>query len=256
MNTPLATKRTSVQVIAALGVGVALLAGYLNNAPTLDDASSINSSASFTLSEAEVSTQASQEAVPQPNREASLELPSQVREETEQEDRIGDATPTFESSSSSTAVVNDSSGRLQVSNLVDAPLGAMSPSVENLVNPPNGTDAFVVEGDGYGTPGNTEGLTTVVAMHSGSLRSEAVGNALFDRDARSPLVAVGDSVSIDGRELLVSRVEIVDKPRLATSEWIWENSSGRVVLITCLQRPTGEGRSTQNLVIEASPVDL
>lgn len=148
-------------------------------------------------------------------------------------------------------VTGEASGRLRIGSVLDVPLNSMSPSA-SIVNPPNGTDAFVIAGEGYGVAGNDEGLTTFLVMHSGSYRSGAVGNNLIDRDRGVSTVSVGDEVVLDGLAYTVSRVEVEVKAELRDEAWVWENKQGRVVILTCLQRPAGEGRSVQNVVIEAT----
>lgn len=145
----------------------------------------------------------------------------------------------------------EASGRLQIGSVLNVPLNQMSPSA-SIVNPPNGTDAFVITGEGYGTTGNDRGETTFIVMHSGSHRSGAVGNNLIDRDRGVSTVVVGDQVVLDGLDYKVSRVEVEVKDELRDEAWVWENKQGRIVILTCLQRPVGEGRSVQNVVIEAT----
>lgn len=139
--------------------------------------------------------------------------------------------------------VSSSSGRIVASSVgLDAPLGRMAVT-DGAVDPSRRDTAYVV--DGYGTPGEDDG-TAYVVMHSGRGTS-AIENALVDLERGEPAMEAGDVVSLDGLSYVVGEVRLVGKSELSRDPAVWEQETGRVVLITCLPAPSGP--STKNVVV-------
>lgn len=127
-----------------------------------------------------------------------------------------------------------------------APLLSM-PVTGGVVDPPTYTDAYLIEG--YGAPRRSG--TTYVAMHSGR-GTDAIGNALIDIRAGSSIVTIGELLIVDAVDYRVTSVEMVDKVVVTDRPDLWRQVDGRLVVFTCLARPTG--KSLQNVVITADRV--
>jgi hypothetical protein len=135
---------------------------------------------------------------------------------------------------------------------LDVPLGSLS-AVDGQVTPPGFTSAYLIDNVGVRPEASSEG-TVFVVMHS--LRDGAVGpgNFLIDVDDGTTTVNTGSIVTVGGVNYSVSSSQAILKPSLAATDDIWISVPGRLVIITCLQRPTG-GPSESNMVIFANRVD-
>lgn len=131
---------------------------------------------------------------------------------------------------------------------LDVPLGALT-TVGGVVEPPGFTSAYWVRNEGVAPPQSSEG-TVFVAMHS--LRGGGIGpgNYLIDVRHGTAKVALGAKIEVEDITYTVTGTQEIDKPDIAHASAIWANTPGRLVVVTCLQRPQG-GPSLKNVVIEA-----
>lgn len=144
---------------------------------------------------------------------------------------------------------DDTGSRFRVPSAgLDVPLGALN-AVDGSITPPGFTSAYTVRNIGV-APSEADEGTVYVVMHS--LRGGGVGpgNALIDVDERTARVAPGTSVTVDGRSYTVTGDLTVTKSGIRSADDIWRDAPGRLVIITCLQRPEG-GPSQDNVVITA-----
>ncbi|WIB68003.1 class F sortase [Curtobacterium sp. MCBD17_035] len=132
---------------------------------------------------------------------------------------------------------------------LDVPLARLA-AVGGVITPPGFTSAYVVDGLGASLAEGDRG-TVFVVMHSLRNGGLAPGNFLIDVARRRASVAPGTVISVGGVEYRVSTARVVPKGRLASTSSIWRDVPGRLVVITCLQRPDGR-RSVDNVVIEAT----
>ncbi len=135
---------------------------------------------------------------------------------------------------------------------LDVPLRSLV-TVDDEVQPPTFTDAFWIRDLGTSTRTPTAG-TVFVAMHS--LRGGGVGpgNALYDRATGAARVSVDDVVEVAGVRYVVTGTRTVPKPSISGDTSVWADVPGRLVVITCLERPDG-GPSRENFVVEARLAD-
>lgn len=145
--------------------------------------------------------------------------------------------------------VGDTGRRFRVPAVdLDVPLGAVS-AVDRAITPPGFTSAYLVRNMGV-TPRQAGTGTVFVAMHS--LRDGAVGpgNYLVDVPAARARVQPGTRVAVGSRTYAVTGSRTIRKSAIATDREVWRSVDGRLVIITCLQRPGGR-RSVDNVVITA-----
>ncbi|WIA99582.1 class F sortase [Curtobacterium sp. MCBA15_012] len=143
-------------------------------------------------------------------------------------------------------------GRFTVPSVgLDVPLGALDVA-DGVVEPPGSTTAYWVRNLGVEPAAAAHG-TVFVAMHS--LRGGGVGpgNALIDVAHGRARVAVGATVTVDDVTYRVTRSETVAKRDLPADAAVWADTPGRLVVVTCLQRPDGRP-SVDNVVVEATRV--
>ncbi|MFT4231126.1 MAG: class F sortase, partial [Microbacterium sp.] len=146
-------------------------------------------------------------------------------------------------------VQEDTGERFRVPSVgLDVPLDSMN-AVDSVITPPGFTAAYRVRNLGVSLDHASEG-TVYVAMHS--LRDGAVGpgNYLIDVEAGTASVAVGTEIIVAGLEYRLTGSQKIAKDRLAASEAVWADVPGRLIVITCLQRPEG-GPSLENVVLTA-----
>lgn len=154
-----------------------------------------------------------------------------------------------ESAPPEASAVPDSGQRFVVESVgLDVPLGEVS-AVRGQVTPPGFTSAYLVRNEGVGLRDASRG-TVFVVMHS--LRNGGVGpgNYLFDLSSGRPSVADGAEITVGSRTYRVSSSATIAKSRLAQAQDLWTNEPGRLVVITCLQRPAG-GPSLANIILIA-----
>lgn len=119
--------------------------------------------------------------------------------------------------------------------------------VDGVINPPGLHSAYMLRG--HGTPEDQSKGTIFVAMHS-VRGADLPGNKLFNINEGTVTVHKDDKVTLQGKSFTVTDTHVVDKPDINTVDGIWDEQPGKLVLMTCLQRPTG--LSQQNIVIEAT----
>lgn len=135
---------------------------------------------------------------------------------------------------------------------LDVPLGELSMS-DSTITPPGFRSAYRVRNLGVSPDQATEG-TVFVAMHSLRGGGKGPGNFLIDVDRQESRVAPGDRIEVAGVPYDVTSTELVPKDRLGATASIWTDEPGRLVVITCLQRPDGSP-SVDNLVVRARLTD-
>jgi hypothetical protein len=161
--------------------------------------------------------------------------------------RAEDAVPPISKSSAVPAIGDD---RFVVKSVgLNVPLGALN-AVDGVIEPPGFTSAYWVRNEGV-PPKEARKGTVFVVMHSLRNGATGPGNYLIDVDRRTSKVGIGAKIKVDDTTYTVTGTQEIDKPDIAHASAIWEDKPGRLVVITCLQRPDG-GRSQQNVVIEAS----
>lgn len=146
--------------------------------------------------------------------------------------------------------VKPAKGRLRVPSVdVDAPLLSMHTYQHHgvrTITPPTHENPYVVRD--WAEPGDTDGMV-VVATHSTRGRPDLPGSRLIDIDRGSSTVQKGAYVFVDGHKYVVSKVHNQSKGTVADDQDVWKDEPGKLLLITCLQRPAG--KSQQNVIIEA-----
>ena len=176
---------------------------------------------------------------------------STVSEDLASTDLAGNAVqvdgPTPNPSASATP---SGTGRFQSPSVgLDVPLGSLD-VVDNELEPPGFTSAYWVRNLGVAPTDSANG-TVFVVMHSLRNGGEGPGNALIDVDNGKARIASGASIVVDDVEYHVVSTETIDKGQISRDKSVWADTPGRLVVITCLQRPDG-APSTDNVVIEAT----
>lgn len=146
-------------------------------------------------------------------------------------------------------VVEETGARFKVPSVgLNVPLGAMT-MVGNEITPPGFASAYLVRNLGVQPEKASDG-TVFLAVHS--LRNGAIGpgNYLIDIENQKADLEPGVVINVDGLEYHVTGSTKVGKTDLGKEQSVWANEPGRLVVITCLQRPSG-GRSLDNIVITA-----
>lgn len=160
-----------------------------------------------------------------------------------------DATPPPEVTEKMDAV-DDAGDRFAVPSAdLDVPLGALT-MTSGTITPPGFTSAYLVRNLGVSLEDAAEG-TVFVVMHS--LRGGGVGpgNYLIDVENETAAVDPGATVTVGDRSYTVTGDLAITKTGIQDSESVWQNVPGKLVIITCLQRPEG-GPSQENIVITAT----
>lgn len=153
----------------------------------------------------------------------------------------------------SASAIPSGTGRFQSPSVgLDVPLGSLD-VVDDELEPPGFTSAYWVRNLGV-APTDAGAGTVFVVMHSLRNGGVAPGNALIDVDNGRARVAVGASIVVDDVAYRVTRTDTIDKKEISHEQSIWADTPGRLVVITCLQRPDGSP-STDNMVIEAVRAD-
>lgn len=132
---------------------------------------------------------------------------------------------------------------------LETPVGSMK-SVNGMIKPPGFDRAYLVSNIGHSLHENNEG-TVYLVMHS-VRRGEAPGNHLIDVESAKPRLHEGDEVSLGSYKYRVTGAESVKKSSIVNTGKVWEDVPGKLVIITCLQRPTGY--SVKNTIIYAEKI--
>jgi hypothetical protein len=136
---------------------------------------------------------------------------------------------------------------LSANDCLDVPLGAMN-QVDNIINPPGFYTAFWVRNLGTSLKTPEEG-TVYIAAHSLRHGGVGPGNYLIDIDNETARVPEGALIEADGVRYRMTEWRSVPKPDLPKEKDIWEDVPGRIVLITCLQRPDNSASRNNILII-------
>lgn len=131
---------------------------------------------------------------------------------------------------------------------LDVPLGELT-MVDSTITPPGFRSAYRVRNLGV-APADADSGTVFVALHSLRGGGEGPGNSLIDVEEQTAKVGEGDRIEVAGVDYEVTGTEFVKKDRLGASEDVWADEPGRLVVITCLQRPD-HTPSVDNLVVTA-----
>lgn len=146
--------------------------------------------------------------------------------------------------------VPDVGGRFRIPSVgLDVPLGELS-MAGGTITPPTYTSAYVVRNLGAG-PSRPRSGTVFVAMHSLRGGGTGPGNYLIDARREGASLRTGSVIQLDSVTYRVTRSVLVDRDRIGDDTTVWADVPGRLVVITCMQTPSGDRPPTQNLVIEA-----
>lgn len=123
--------------------------------------------------------------------------------------------------------------------------------VDGVINPPSLYSAYRVRQ--YGQPNPDAKKMTVVAVHSIRGASNVPGTKLINVSSGKAKVGSGDDVYVKGQRYKIYNVTYPIKLKAKHNDRLWEDHRGKLLLITCLQRPSG--KSVRNVFIEAYMVD-
>lgn len=132
---------------------------------------------------------------------------------------------------------------------LDVPLGAVD-VVGGVVDPPGFSSAYRVRDLGVAPEDAARG-TVFVVMHSVRGGGTGPGDLLIDDAAGSASIAPGAVIEVAGVDYSVGSSRAVPKGQLPDDAGVWADTPGRLVVITCLQRPDGSP-SRDDMVIEAT----
>lgn len=132
---------------------------------------------------------------------------------------------------------------------LDAPLGAIN-TVAGVVTPPGFTAVYAIRNLGTRIDQPDNG-TVFLVTHSLRGGGTAPGNALIDLEHHRSAVEPGAKIIVAGTAYTATGSQTIAKPDLAKAAGLWADTPGRLVIITCLQRPNG-APSVDNLVIIAT----
>ncbi|KDN88160.1 class F sortase [Kitasatospora cheerisanensis] len=142
----------------------------------------------------------------------------------------------------------DGEGRFVVPSVgLDVPLGSMN-EVGGSVVPPGFTSAYRIAN--LGTPTAPGTGTVYVAMHSLRWGAVGPGNYLFALDTGTSRVAPGAAVLVGGDRYVVDGAATVPKAELPDAAEIWADVPGRLVVVTCLEKPDNSP-AVDNFVLTA-----
>lgn len=131
---------------------------------------------------------------------------------------------------------------------LDVPLGALN-SVGGVVTPPGFRSAYLLRDHGT-TLEHPEAGTVYVALHSVRGGGVGPGNYLIDVTHGTSSLRTGTRIDVGSLRYAVTGWSTVDKKDLPTDRAVWADTPDRLVIVTCLQQPSG-APSTQNLVVVA-----
>ncbi|MFD7643402.1 class F sortase [Kitasatospora sp. NPDC059795] len=142
----------------------------------------------------------------------------------------------------------EGAGRFVVPSVgLDVPLGTMN-EVAGSVVPPGFASAFLIVN--LGAPTSPATGTVYVAMHSLRWGAVGPGNYLFAPETGTSKVAPGAAVFAGGVRYVVDGATAVPKAELPDADAIWADVPGRLVVLTCLERPDNSP-AVDNFVIVA-----
>ncbi|WP_156156753.1 class F sortase [Microbacterium azadirachtae] len=117
------------------------------------------------------------------------------------------------------------------------PIGAIN-AVDGVINPPGFASAYFVRNYGANLTHAHDG-TVFVVMHSCRGGAICPGNYLIDDEAGTTSLEKGADVFVGGLHYRVVASKTLHKPDVRAASDIWENTPGRLVLMTCMQVTAG-----------------
>lgn len=123
--------------------------------------------------------------------------------------------------------------------------------VHGHITPPGFVNAYYVRSRGTSLDTPEKG-TVYVAVHS-LRRGRGPGNYLYNEKTKAVRLQKGDEIIINNNVYRMVKGYHVNKNSLPTHPGLWDDTPGRLVVLTCLQREDGK-KSTDNVVIEAEYV--
>lgn len=135
---------------------------------------------------------------------------------------------------------------------LDVPLGELT-MVDGNITPPGISSAYMIRNLGVPLSDATSG-TVFVVMHSCRNACHAPGDWLTNRAAGTPSLADGSLITVGELTYRVTGWQKYAKASIGTQPDVWAAKPGRLVVITCLELPTGE-EPVDNLVITAQLVE-
>jgi hypothetical protein len=140
-------------------------------------------------------------------------------------------------------------GRFSVPSVeLNVPLGATS-DIGGEIVPPGFASAYYVQNLGV-SPANAASGTVYVVMHSVRGGGTGPGNYLVDEATASSRVPDGTQIVAGSNTYTVTGSAEIAKTRLPEDANVWNSSPGRLIVITCIEKPD-DSLSTNNLVITA-----
>ena len=140
-------------------------------------------------------------------------------------------------------------GRFVVTSVgLDIPLDAMRENAGWII-PPGFTSAYHLTNRGVALDHASDG-TVYVAMHSLRHGGLAPGNYLFDVTTGTSKAEVGAVIKVNNLTYVVESTMTIHKLDLPKAADLWADVPGRLVIITCLQKPNNTA-SESNFVIVA-----
>jgi hypothetical protein len=144
----------------------------------------------------------------------------------------------------------DTGARIVVPSVkLNAPLGAIT-AVDGVLTPPGFTSVYAVRNVGARVSSPDSG-TIYLVTHSLRGGGIAPGNYLIDVNRHRAAVKVGAAIIVDGTTYTVTGSQAIAKPKIGDDPNLWSDIPDRLVIITCLQLPSGEP-SVDNMVIIAT----
>lgn len=129
---------------------------------------------------------------------------------------------------------------------LDVPLGTVT-IVGDSVTPPGFDAVYLLDGIG-GTLNDAADHTLFAVTHS-VVNGRAPGNSFFETATSAILLSAGDVIAVGSLRYRVESTGVIDKTLVPARADVWADVPGRLVLITCLQKPDGSP-SDSNLVIQ------
>lgn len=152
------------------------------------------------------------------------------------------------------ATVDDTGLRFAVQSVgLDVPLGAVNP-IGGRIAPSGYASVYRVRDVGVELAKADSG-TVYVVTHSLRGGGTAPGNYLFDPRSGGSALVVGDTITVGTREYQLTHSEVIGKDDLATRADVWGADPGRLVVITCLQKPSGAPSDANFVMFAQSHTD-
>ncbi len=131
---------------------------------------------------------------------------------------------------------------------LDIPLDQMSES-DGAITPPGFQSAYWITNMGVPLSEGADG-TVFVVMHSIRGGGIGPGNYLTNIQDGTSAVPDGSAITIAGIPYHVTGWSAIPQDELPARPEVWANTPGRMIVITCLEKPDGSP-STENFVITA-----